>query len=551
MPTALSFRACLRFPPLSPGWWRTQWRAQWRTQWRTQWRARRWIKLRPLLCSLQGAALVALLAGVVCPAQAAKPVQTERTRQKAVLDQERAQLQQKLSALKSEISRTEAAKDEAADTLAASEAAISDANRSLRDLAQEQRQTELKLKQLAAEQKRLSAIVAQQQTQLSTLLRQHYVAGKEDRVKLLLSGDNPNRIERDLQYMGYLSQAQAAMLATLRANLAAVEKNQEETQNTQDELSEIAQEQQQQKAMLEQEKAKRRVILAQVSGKLQAQRQEAGKLERDEERMSALVTRLSKLIEEQAAEQRRLAAEQKRLAAERAAKQARAQAEARALAEAQAKARASQRANNTGSIASAGSKRGAGEHASAGTGVAARQSAGADDAKLSATGETVVSTNAGKDGNTHGATTTDLSNEQVPGGAQEGNFPALRGKLHLPLRGLIDLKFGARRADGPASKGLFIRAAEGAEVKAVANGRVLFAEWMRGFGNLMIVDHGGQYMTIYGNNQSLLKRAGDQVKNGDTIAYAGNSGGNENSGLYFEMRHQGRAFDPLAWVTIK
>lgn len=535
MPTALLLRACLRFSPRSPDWWRTQWCMQWRMQ--------QWLTLRPLLCSLQGVALVVLLAGVTCPAQAAKPVQTERTRQKALLDQERAQLQQKLSALKSEISRTEAAKDEAADTLAASEAAISDANRALRDLAQEQRQTELKLKQLAAEQKRLSAIVAQQQTRLSTLLRQHYVAGKEDRVKLLLSGDNPNRIERDLQYMGYLSQAQAAMLATLRANLAAVEKNQEETQNTQDELSEIALEQQQQKTMLEQEKAKRRVILAQVSGKLQAQRQEAGKLERDEERMSALVSRLSKLIEEQAAEQRRLAAEQKRLAAERAAKQARAQAEARALAEAQAKARASQRASNTGSIASVDSKRGAGERASA-----ARQAAGGDDTKLSATGESASSASAGT---AHGVTTAGLSNEQVPGGAQEGNFSALRGKLHLPLRGLIDLKFGARRADGPASKGLFIRAAEGAEVKAVANGRVLFAEWMRGFGNLMIVDHGGQYMTIYGNNQSLLKRAGDQVKNGDTIAYAGNSGGNENSGLYFEMRHQGRAFDPLAWVTIK
>ncbi len=469
---------------------------------------------------LQAASFAVLLAGAAWPAQSAKPPQTERARQKALLDQERAQLQQKLSALKSEISRTEVAKDEAADTLAASEVAISDANRALRDLAQEQRQTELKLKQLAAEHKRLTAIVAQQQTRLSTLLRQHYVAGREDRVKLLLSGDNPNRIERDLQYMGYLSQAQAAMLATLRANLAAVEKNQEETRNTQDELNEIAQEQQQQKAMLEQEKAKRRTILAQVSGKLQAQRQEAGKLERDEERMSALVTRLAKLIEEQAAEQRRLAAE-------RAAKQAKARAEALAKAEAQAKARASM-------AAAAASKRSA---ASSGT---AATSAGRDEAPDNASAAAVAN-----------ASALTLSNEHVPGGLQEGQFSSLRGKLRLPLRGQIDLKFGTRRAEGPASTGLFIRAAEGAEVKAVANGRVLFAEWMRGFGNLMIVDHGGQYMTIYGNNQSLLKRSGDQVKNGDTIAYAGNSGGNENSGLYFEMRHQGRAFDPLSWVSIK
>ena len=82
----------------------------------------------------------------------------------------------------------------------------------------------------------------------------------------------------------------------------------------------------------------------------------------------------------------------------------------------------------------------------------------------------------------------------------------------------------------------------------MAGGRVVFAEWLRGFGNLIIVDHGGQYMSIYGNNQALLKRAGDAVKAGDSIASAGNSGGNEESGLYFELRHQGRAFDPSGWV---
>jgi murein hydrolase activator len=80
---------------------------------------------------------------------------------------------------------------------------------------------------------------------------------------------------------------------------------------------------------------------------------------------------------------------------------------------------------------------------------------------------------------------------------------------------------------------------------------VVFAEWLRGFGNLLIIDHGGQYMTIYGNNQAVLKRAGDAVKTGDVIASAGNSGGNEHSGLYFEMRHQGRAIDPSGWITTR
>ena len=127
----------------------------------------------------------------------------------------------------------------------------------------------------------------------------------------------------------------------------------------------------------------------------------------------------------------------------------------------------------------------------------------------------------------------------------------MRGRLRLPVRGDLIAKFGSKRGEGPNWKGLFIRAEEGSEVKAVAAGRVVFAEWLRGFGNLIIVDHGSQYMTIYGNNQSVLKHAGDTVKSGDVIASTGNSGGNEQSGLYFEMRHQGRAFDPLSWVTIR
>ena len=80
---------------------------------------------------------------------------------------------------------------------------------------------------------------------------------------------------------------------------------------------------------------------------------------------------------------------------------------------------------------------------------------------------------------------------------------------------------------------------------------MIFADWLRGFGNLIILDHGSQYMSIYGNNQALLKQAGDEVNVGDIIATAGNSGGNEQSGLYFELRFQGKAFDPLGWISLK
>ncbi|KAF0836411.1 septal ring factor EnvC (AmiA/AmiB activator) [Methylovorus glucosotrophus] len=144
-------------------------------------------------------------------------------------------------------------------------------------------------------------------------------------------------------------------------------------------------------------------------------------------------------------------------------------------------------------------------------------------------------------------------NEDLPTNAFEGgNFAALKGKLNLPVRGDITNRFGSSREDtGVSWKGLFIKSVEGSEVKSVASGRVVFADWLRGFGNLIIVDHGNSYMSLYGNNQALLKQVGDTVKGGDTIASVGNSGGNEASGLYFELRYQSKPFDPLSWSVVR
>jgi len=88
-------------------------------------------------------------------------------------------------------------------------------------------------------------------------------------------------------------------------------------------------------------------------------------------------------------------------------------------------------------------------------------------------------------------------------------------------------------------------------MRAVGAGRVVYSDWMRGFGNLLIVDHGEAFLSIYGNNESLLKQTGDTVSLGEPLATVGHSGGNEQTGLYFELRHLGRAFDPLRWVKLK
>ena len=143
-------------------------------------------------------------------------------------------------------------------------------------------------------------------------------------------------------------------------------------------------------------------------------------------------------------------------------------------------------------------------------------------------------------------------NDTVPADTGGGAFAAMRGTLALPVRGELGGRFGSPRSDGGITwKGVYIAARSGDDVKAVAGGRVVYADWLRGFGNLLIIDHGDSYMTLYANAEALLKQVGDSIRGGDTIATVGNSGGNAESGLYFEMRHAGKPFDPLTWVKLR
>ncbi len=433
-----------------------------------------------------GLHVCALVILLVC-ALGASAAETQRSKEKKQVEAARSELQEKLKAIKKDISKTESAKERVSDALEDSEQAISEANRSIRDLQIEQQQANERLNQLIAEQARLSAQVEQQKKQLSDFLRRQYMHGDSDRMKLLLSGDNPNRINRDIHYMSYVSQTQAKLIAALRTSLEEIEKNKLAAQQTKDELDEIAEEEREHKKGLEKEKKKHATLLSELATKLHAQRKEAANLQKDEQRLNSLVTRLSKLIEEQnRAEQAKLA-----------------------LAEKQRKEKALREKNQ---LAGSGKKSGKVEVAS-------------DEEK-----------------NTHV--------EQTPmhGYFDGQEFGRLKGQMRLPVKGDLIAKFGTKRGDGPSWKGLFIKAVEGAEVKAVAAGKVVFAQWNRGYGNMIILDHGGQYLSLYSNTQAVLKHVGDMVKAGDTIANAGNSGGNEETGLYFEMRYKGQVFDPMNWV---
>lgn len=411
-------------------------------------------------------ALAASLLLGLCSLMAQSVAQTPRAAEKKKAEAARVEVKQKLDEIKKEIRQTETAKERASDALEASEQAISDANRALLNLKHEQEKAEAQLQALTAEIARLVEKTEQQKQQLARFLREQYQAGDSDRLKLLLSGENPNRIQRDLQYLSYVSKSQAKLIAALQANLLEIEQKRLAAQEVKDELQEIEREEREHKKGLESQKKKRAAILSQLAGKLKAQRQEADHLRRDEQQLNALLRKLDEQAKAELAKQRKAQ-----------------------LAQQQGK-----------------------------------------------------STSTSKQ--------SKILVEQTPElGMHDGlAFARLKGQLRLPVVGEILARFGQKRIDQLLWKGLFIKAKEGHEVKAVASGRVVTASWLRGYGNLIVLDHGGDYLSIYGGNQAVLKELGDKVKAGEKIAIAGNTFGYEESGLYFEMRHRGLALDPLNWV---
>jgi len=129
-------------------------------------------------------------------------------------------------------------------------------------------------------------------------------------------------------------------------------------------------------------------------------------------------------------------------------------------------------------------------------------------------------------------------------------FSRLNGKLNWPVSGKVLARYGSPRNLGKLKwQGIVIDSPTGNDVRATATGRVVFADWLRGFGLLIIVDHGEQYMTLYGNNETLLKQAGDTVQAGEVIAQSGEQGIRGLTGLYFEIRHRGAPTNPLKWLA--
>lgn len=445
------------------------------------------MKARGRVLALRGILMV-FLATPLLPAEVAAQATGEISEKRSDLDE----LKKRIRDLQKDVDQTEATRTSAATALAEAERAVSKAEREVRRLAAERASSEKKLALLESEQREVEARIGARQGELAEWLRRHYMFGAADGVAPLLSARDPNQLARDAHYLEHLGRARLQLIDDLRSDLRSKAARAAEIATRRDKLSQLEAEQRAQQASLQAVHAKRREVLAEIAGQLKSQKQAVSALKADEQRLSTLIETLARRAREAAARQ----------AAARAA-------EARRVAEAE---RAAQ-------VAQAAAERRAGRPAP-------------PPVKHS---EPVV----GEIRRAAGPTPTGVS------------FGQLRGQLRFPVRGELVGRFGAQRAEGGTTwKGVFIRAASGAEVRAVAAGEVVFSDWLRGYGNLLIVDHGGDYLSVYGNNDALLKVVGDTVSGGDAIASVGASGGDLESGLYFEVRHQGRALDPLQWVRL-
>jgi len=388
------------------------------------------------------------------------------------LQSEQKQLQQRMQQLKKQLADAEASHSEAADALAASERAISTANRHLRELAEARRQVERQVRDLQERGRGVGARQSDQEQQLVRLVRAQQRLSQGTSWQRWLAGDSPAAVARDVHYLDLATQARASSIVELRDRREELHQVETESVSKQAALARIADEEKQARAQLLQQQNARKQTLARLSRQISGQRQTIASLERDDQRLTSLVEQLTRLLAEQA---RR--AEQSRRAA-----------------------------------------------------AASSRSANAKQSSPRLTGEI----------------------EPPPG----SKAAVLREKMRLPVQGEVIARFGTVRTteagvNAPTWKGVFIRAPQGTDVRAAAAGRVVFADWLRGFGNLLILDHGEGVLTVYGNNESLLHSVGDRVEADEVIAAVGNTGGNTESGLYFEVRFEGRPIDPLKWAQAR
>lgn len=377
--------------------------------------------------------------GLIAAAQA----DSSLSAQQAAAQKEQAALQQRITALQQRIEGGEEEKKDVTSALRDVESRISSTDTALFELNQSQQQEQAKADELAQQVVVQEKIQSTRQQQLAEQLRAQYASGLSPWTALL-SGNDPQQIQRELGYLAYISKAQAQQVKQLQQGLAQLEQLQAQQKASQAQLAQLAADTAKQKEQLLTQQAERQAVLVKIDAALQQQRTEAKTLAANEARLGHLVIDIQREIKAVKEE------EKKRKAAIKIA-------------------------------------------------------------------------------------------EATP---QQGFY---KGMLP-PVQGRIQGRFGTERPEGGPWRGIIFRTEAGTPVKAIAPGQVVFANWMTGFGNLLIIDHGEGFLSVYGHNQSLLRQVGERVVAGEEVAKVGATGGQMEPGVYFEIRQNGQPVNPQLWL---
>ena len=403
---------------------------------------------------------------------------------------ERAQTQQQLEAtrqdigeLKKLLGKLQEEKSGVQKDLRSTETDIGKLEKQVEELQKELKKSEGELLRLDSEKKKLNSAKVEQQRLIAIQARAAYQGGRQEYLKMLLNQQHPEKFARTLTYYDYLSQARLEQLKGFNETLRQLANVEADINQQQAQLLTQKSDLDSQRAELDKVKAERQQVLAKLNKDVKDRDQKLQAREQDQ----ADLAKVLKTIEETLARQAREAeaARQKALLAQQEAERKR-QREAESV------------------VTDAPRK------------------------PVKSTPGALVSS---------------------AGVSYGGPFSQARGKLPWPVDGRLLARFGETRGDDARTKwdGVMISAGAGTQVHAVHGGRVVFADWLRGAGQLVILDHGNGFLSLYGHNQTLLKSAGDVVKAGEVISTVGNSGGQATPALYFAIRQQGRPSDPAQW----
>lgn len=393
--------------------------------------------------------------------------------------------------LQQDIAQKEAARKETASAIAESEEALEATHAALNALEQKQGNSSSQLEQYQQELLGIRMKVAETRQRVGKLLASTYKRGQHDAMNLMFNQGDPNQAARDLTYYTHISRAQQELIAKLRDQEIQLQAITERLEDELVRLGRMSAEKVQQKRRIEAAKNQREAQVSQLDASIRAQQTRLQQLKEDEKQLTALIARINAEIE-----RRRQEAIKKAAAAKKAREEA-------------ARLAAEKRRQQIAEAKKQGRK------------------PPPEPAKPASKPEVV--------------------DEVADGSAAGRAFKSLQGRMKLPVAGEVAGRFGAARGEGNSWKGLFIRTAPGTPVRVVADGTVVYADWLRGFGNAMIIDHGGNYLTVYTGFSAMARGNGASVKGGDVLGTTGSMESGE-TGLYFELRYMGRPINPQSWA---